>query len=102
TAVPGVVAGSLLYVNISTKAVSMVLGCVLVLSVPLRRWLNHRKIYASTGTLIAFGFPYGLVSGMAVGAGMLLVPILLGTGIAGPALLATDALVAVAMNIAKI
>jgi len=102
TAVPGVLVGSLFYVSVQSNIVGIVLGIVLILSLPLRRWLNKRQIYANTATLMAFGFPYGVLGGTAIGAGMLIVPLLLGAGIAGPALLATDALVAVALNVTKI
>lgn len=102
TAVPGVIVGSLFYVNAQSSVVGIVLGLVLILSVPLRRWFNKRKIYVSNGALVAFGFPFGALSGTSIGAGMLIVPMLLGAGLSGPALLATDALVAVAMNATKI
>lgn len=102
TAVPGVICGSLLYVSVQIGVIGLVLGVVLILSVPLRRWLNKCKIDVSNSTLTAFGFPYGFLGGTSVGSGMLIIPMLLGVGLAGPALLATDALVAVALNTAKI
>lgn len=102
TAVPGVICGSLFYVSVQIGIIGLVLGIVLILSVPLRRWLNKRKIYVSNRTLIVFGFPYGFLGGTSIGSGMLIIPMLLGAGLAGPALLATDALVAVALNAAKI
>ena len=102
TSIPGVIVGALFYANTDTQNVSFVLGAVLILSVPLRRWLNKRKIYVNNATLVAFGFPYGVIGGTSIGAGMLIVPMLLGAGLAGPALLATDAMVAIGMNLAKI
>ena len=45
---------------------------------------------------------YGFLSSVIVGAGILLLPILMGFGLAGPALLATDAAISVLVNIAKV
>ena len=39
---------------------------------------------------------------MIVGAGMLVIPMLMGLGLAGPALLATDGAIAVLVNLAKV
>jgi uncharacterized membrane protein YfcA len=78
------------------------LGTILIASVPLRRWMAGRKLAPSTGQVIAVSGLFGFLSSVIVGAGMLVIPILMGFGLAGPALLATDGAIAVLVNIAKV
>lgn len=96
------VAGSLLYVRLDTAAVQTLLGAVLILSIPLKRYLAGRAIVPSDTVLAGFGGIFGFLSSIMVGAGILLIPMLLGAGLAGSALLATDATIAVAINLVKI
>ena len=44
---------------------------------------------------------FGLASGVATGTGVILVSLLLGAGLAGPAVLATDALVTIVLDLCK-
>jgi uncharacterized membrane protein YfcA len=44
---------------------------------------------------------YGLAAGVATGTGMIQVAVLLGAGLTGPAVLATDALAAIALDLCK-
>jgi uncharacterized membrane protein YfcA len=44
---------------------------------------------------------FGLASGVATGTGVILVSLLLGSGLAGPAVLATDALASIALDLCK-
>jgi uncharacterized protein len=44
---------------------------------------------------------FGLASGVATGTGVILVSLLLGTGMSGPAVLATDALASIALDLCK-
>ncbi len=93
--------GAMVYVRLDSDAVQALLGIVLMLSIPLRRWLSGRKVVPGTATLAGFGGVFGFLSSIMVGAGILVIPILLGAGLAGPALLATDAAIAVLVNIVK-
>ena len=44
---------------------------------------------------------FGLASGVATGTGVILISLLLGAGLAGPAVLATDALATIALDLCK-
>ncbi len=102
---PGVIAavlGSMLYVRLDAAVVQAMLGAVLVGSMVFRRYLAQRRITPNHTTLAAIGGLYGFLSSIIVGAGIILVPMMLGAGLAGAALLATDAAVAVLINIVKI
>ena len=68
---------------------------------PLRRWLEKAKITPSPVAVYGVGATFGFLSSLIVGAGMLIVPLLMGIGFAGPALLATDAAISVIVNLAK-
>ena len=101
-AIPASVAGARVYVALDSTLVQVLLGLVLVLSIPLRRWLAGRSFVAGPASLLLFGLGWGFLSSILVGAGVLVIPMLLGAGLAGPALLATDAAIAVVVNIPKI
>lgn len=101
TALPFVALGSYFYVYVDAAVVSCILGVTLILSVPVRRAFAKRKMILGEKALLTVGIPFGFLSGTTIGAGMLLVPVLLGAGLAGPALLATDALIAVLLNVVK-
>lgn len=102
TAVPASVFGARVYVDLDTDLVRILLGAVLILSIPLRRWIAGRQWVAGPVSLLVFGFAFGFLSSVMVGAGILVIPMLLGAGLAGPALLATDAAIAVLVNVVKI
>jgi uncharacterized membrane protein YfcA len=102
TAIPASVLGARVYVELDAALIQILLGLVLVLSIPLRRWLAGRKVVAGPASLLLFGLAWGFLSSIMVGAGVLVIPMLLGAGLAGPALLATDAAITVVVNVPKI
>jgi hypothetical protein len=102
TAVPASALGALLYVRMESDLVQGLLGAILIASVPLRRWMAGRMMEPNKPTVIAVSGAFGFLSSIIVGAGLLVIPILMGFGLAGPALLATDAAIAVIVNFAKV
>lgn len=102
TAVPASAIGALLYVRLDSDMVQGILGAILMGSVPLRRWMTGRMMEPNRPTVVAVSGAYGFLSSVIVGAGILVIPILMGFGLAGPALLATDAAIAVIVNFGKI
>lgn len=93
--------GAELYVRLDSAIIQTILGIVLILSVPLRRWIDHAQIKPGPVAVYGIGATYGFLASLIVGAGMLIVPMLMGIGFAGPALLATDAAIAVVTNLFK-
>lgn len=93
--------GAELYVRLESGIIQAVLGAVLILSVPLRRLIDRAQIRPGRVAVYGIGATYGFLSSLIVGAGMLIVPMLMGIGFAGPALLATDAAIAVSANLFK-
>lgn len=93
--------GAELYVRLESDIIQTVLGAVLILSVPLRRLIDRARIRPGQIAVYGIGATYGFLSSLIVGAGMLIVPMLMGIGFTGPALLATDAAIAVSANLFK-
>lgn len=101
-AVPMSALGALVYVRLEGVLVQILLGLMLIASIPIRRWIDGQKITPSTPQIVAVSGIFGFLSSVIVGAGMLVIPMLMGLGLAGPALLATDGAIAVLVNIAKV
>ncbi|HZS67032.1 MAG TPA: TSUP family transporter [Burkholderiales bacterium] len=100
-ALPFLVLGTWIYSMLDARAVGTVLGIVVILSVPLRRSLTRRKIALGRAGLGVGAGVFGLASGLTSGVGVILVSLLLGTGLSGQAVLATDALVSIALDLCK-
>ncbi|MBT8410115.1 MAG: sulfite exporter TauE/SafE family protein [Alphaproteobacteria bacterium] len=101
-AIPMSYLGAQIYVRLDGALIQAMLGAILISSIPLRRWMAGRKMAPSTGQVVAVSGLFGLLSSLIVGAGMLVIPMLMGFGLVGPALLATDAAIAVLVNLAKV
>ena len=102
SSVPAIVLAAIAYGRLSTTAIALVFAVVIVLSIPLRRIATSRNIRATKKTLTGAGAVYGLISGMAVGPGMLLVPFLLGYGLTRQAFVATLAVIALTTNLTRV
>jgi uncharacterized membrane protein YfcA len=83
-ALPFLVLGTWIYASLDARVIGTVLGIVVIASVPLRRALARRKM--------ALGD-----SGLAVGSTVFG----LGTGMSGSAVLATDALASIVLDVCK-
>jgi uncharacterized membrane protein YfcA len=100
-AAPTAVLGAILYVELNVTVITAVLGCVLIGSVPMRRSLANREIRVNRPGLAVFGSVFGFLNATMVGTGLLVVPVLMGAGLLSQALLATDAAIAIGVNIVK-
>jgi hypothetical protein len=98
---PFLVLGTWIYSVLDVRALGTVLGLAVMASVPLRRVLHAKKIILGPAGLAVGSGIFGLATGMATGTGVILVSLLLGTGLATPAVLATDALVSIVLDIGK-
>lgn len=101
-AFPCIVGVALLYGKMSATLIAVVLGLVILSSIPIRRWAKSRNIKAGTRTLNGAGAVYGALSGASIGPGMLLVPFMLGYGLSREAFVATLALIAFATNVTRV
>lgn len=99
---PACVAGAYSYTLLSAWWVAVLLGSFLLASVPLRRLLHRARRTFSPGTERGAGAVFGFVNGGMTGAGVILISILMSVGVAGSALVATDAVISVLMGLAKV
>ncbi len=100
-ALPFILVGVLVYVELSERAVALFLGGMLLVTTPLRRILKGRRIEVPRAGLAAIAIPYGFLSGASFGVGLMLGPFLLGAGLAGEALVATVAVNGFLLNLIK-
>ncbi|WP_282606138.1 sulfite exporter TauE/SafE family protein [Pelagibius sp. Alg239-R121] len=101
-AIPCIVAGALIYGRLQPTAIAILLGCVILSSIPIRRWAKSREIKAGKPTLYAAGAVYGGLSGTSIGPGMLLIPFMLGYGLRKEAFVATLAVIALTTNVTRV
>ncbi len=99
---PACVAGAYSYTLLSSRWVAVLLGSFLLASIPLRRLLRRTRRQFSPGTEVGAGAVFGYINGGMTGAGVILISILMSVGIAGSALVATDAVISVLMGLAKV
>lgn len=100
-ALPTIIAGVLFYVDLSEMAVALFLGALLLITLPLRRYLADRQIEVPRAALAGVAIPYGFLSGASFGVAMMLGPFLLGAGLAGEALVGTLAVNGFLLNVIK-
>jgi uncharacterized membrane protein YfcA len=98
---PFLVLGTWIYTVLDARALGTVLGIVILASIPLRRILHAKKILLERNGILVGAGVFGLASGIATGTGVILISLLLGAGLAGPAILATDALATIVLDFSK-
>ena len=99
---PTCLVGAWCYTLLSTRWVGLLLGSFLLLSVPLRRWLKSHALHLGPRGETVAGAGFGFVNGGMTGAGVILISVLMSAGVAGSALVATDAVISVVMGVAKV
>lgn len=99
---PACVAGAYSYTLLSSRWIGFLLGGFLLVSVPLRRLLRRAHLAISPAVEFGAGGCFGFVNGGMTGTGVILISILMSVGVAGSALVATDAVVSVIMGLAKV
>jgi uncharacterized membrane protein YfcA len=99
---PACVAGAWAYTLLEARWVALLLGLFFIASVPLRRVLVGAGWTLEGRGIAVAGAGFGFVNGGVPGAGLLLISTLMAAGLAGPALIGTDAIVSVVMGFAKI
>jgi hypothetical protein len=101
SSLPFLVLGTWIYSVLDARALGTVLGFAVMAAIPLRRFLHHRKLFLGTAGLAVGSGVFGLASGVTTGVGVIQVSLLLGTGMTGTAVLATDALASVVLDLCK-
>ncbi len=100
-ALPFLVLGAWLYSVLDARVIGSILGLAVMGSVPLRRLLRRRAAVLRAPGLAAGAAVFGFSSGIATGTGVIQVSLLLSAGLTGPAVLATDALSTIVLDLCK-
>jgi uncharacterized membrane protein YfcA len=90
------------YTRLSSAGAALVIGSMLILSVPLRRLARRRNVRIGDTGLGVSAVGYGVVVGGTSGSGVILLSLLMASGLEGAAVIATDAVISVATGLIKI
>jgi uncharacterized membrane protein YfcA len=100
--VPTCVLGAWGYTRLSSAGAALVIGGMLIASVPLRRMLRHHGFKVGDGGLGLGSVGYGLAVGGTAGSGVILLSLLMAAGVEGAGVIATDAAISIIISIVKI
>jgi uncharacterized membrane protein YfcA len=90
------------YTRLTNAGAALVIGAMLILSVPLRRLLKRHDVRIGDTGLGLGAVGYGVVVGGTSGSGVILLSLLMAVGLEGAAVIATDAVVSLATSVIKI
>ena len=90
------------YTRLTNAGAALVIGTMLISSVPLRRLLKRRDIRIKDTGLGVGAVGYGVLVGGTSGSGVILLSLLMASGLEGAAVIATDAVISVTTSIIKI
>ena len=94
--------GAFGYTRLSNSGAALLIGSMLISSVPLRRLLKRRDVRISNAGLGFGAVGYGVVVGGTSGSGVILLSLLMAAGLEGAAVIATDAVISMATSVIKI
>ena len=100
--VPTCVLGAWGYTRLSGAGAALVIGSMLILSVPLRRLLKHHGVKFGDGGLALGALGYGVVVGGTAGSGVILLSLLMAAGVEGAGVIATDAAISIVIGVVKV
>jgi uncharacterized membrane protein YfcA len=90
------------YTRLTSAGAAVVIGAMLISSVPLRRLLRRRAVRIGDTGLAAGAVGYGVVVGGTSGSGVILLSLLMAAGLEGAAVIATDAVISLGTSVIKI
>jgi uncharacterized membrane protein YfcA len=97
-AIPTCIVSAYGYTLLTGTGAMLLIGGVLMLTVPLRYLLKRRAMALSSRGLVLAAGGYGAAAGGTVGAGVILLSILMATGLTGVGVIATDALISIVIG----
>jgi uncharacterized membrane protein YfcA len=90
------------YTLLTGRGAQLVIGTMLILTVPLRYTLRRRAIVLHNRGLVVGSVGYGTAVGGTVGAGVILLSLLMAAGLTGSAVIATDAVLSIAIGVSRL
>jgi uncharacterized membrane protein YfcA len=100
--IPPCILGAWGYTHLTGRGAALVIGSMLVASVPLRRALKSRGIVWSDRGLALGAAGYGVLVGATTGSGVILLSLLMAAGVTGAGVIATDAVISIIIGIVKV
>ena len=86
------------YTLLTGKGAAIVIGAMLMLTVPLRYWFRRHVMALDSKGLAVGAIIYGGAVGGTVGAGVILLSLLMAAGLQGAAVIATDAVISIVVT----
>jgi uncharacterized membrane protein YfcA len=99
--IPAMVPCAWLLARISDALAGLIVAVALLASLVLRRLVKRAQIHVNGLGLAAGGAVVGGVSGLSTGGGVMIIPLLLGAGLGGAVLIATDAAISLTLHVAR-
>ena len=99
---PAALLGAAVHARLHPAVAAAIIGGMLIACIPLGRFVRARNMSLGPWGLAAAAVGLGFIGSLGIGAGMLAVPVLLAAGITGPALIATDAALAVGTSLVRV
>ena len=90
------------YTRLSSAGAALVIGTMLILSVPLRRHLKKRDFSVGDGGFALGALGYGAVVGGTTGSGVILLSLLMAAGLTGAGVIATDSAISIVIGMVKV
>jgi uncharacterized membrane protein YfcA len=90
------------YTRLTSAGAAVVIGGMLILSVPLRRLLRRGEVKIGDTGLGVGAAGFGVLVGGTAGAGVILLSLLMAAGLEGAAVIATDAAISLAVSMIKV
>ncbi len=100
-ALPGTALAAWGFSTLDGDGAALAIGLTLLALVPLRRWARRAEVRLGPAGASLAGLGYGAVVGGTAGSGVILLTILMAAGLTGPAVIATDAAVSIALASVK-
>ena len=101
-AIPTCILGAYGYTKLDNAGAALVIGAMLIVSVPLRRLLKHHGFSIGDRGLGIASIGWGVVVGGTAGAGIILLSLLMAAGLEGAGVIATDAAISIIIGIVKV
>ena len=99
---PTCVLGAWGYTFLTGNGAALVIGSMLILSVPLRRLLKHHEVRVGDRGFAFGAVGYGVVVGGTAGSGVIMLSLLMAAGLEGAAVVATDAAISIVVSVTKV
>jgi uncharacterized membrane protein YfcA len=101
TSLPGCALGAYGYTRLNGPGAALVIGGMMIASVPLRRFFKRRGLSLSDRGLAGAAAGWGVIVGGTTSGGIILLSLLMAVGLEGAAVVATDAAISFVIGLAK-